>query len=56
MIVNTHIGVSQIPKAPLADTPTEAIQQIVSTNMLGALLGSRTAMQTMQAQPSGEAC
>ena len=49
-----NAGVSQIPKAPLAETSAEAIQQIVGTNMLGALLGSRVAMQTMHAQPSGQ--
>lgn len=49
-----NAGVSQIPKASLADTAAEQIQQIVSTNMLGALLGSRIALQTMSAQPSGQ--
>ena len=49
-----NAGVSQIPKAPLADTAAEQIQQIVSTNMLGALLGSKVAMQTMNGQTSGE--
>lgn len=48
-----NAGVSQIPKAPLAETAAEQIQQIVSTNMLGALLGSKAAMHTMIAQPSG---
>lgn len=48
-----NAGVSQIPKGPLAETSAEAIKQIVDTNMLGALLGSRVAMQTMHAQPSG---
>lgn len=48
-----NAGVSQVPKASLADTAAEQIQQIVSTNMLGALLGSRMALQTMSAQQSG---
>lgn len=48
-----NAGVSQLPKAPLADTSVEEIQQVISTNMLGALLGSKAAMQTMNAQPSG---
>lgn len=50
-----NAGVSQLPKAPLADTSVEEIQQVISTNMLGALLGSKAAMQTMNAQPSGKA-
>lgn len=49
-----NAGVSQIPKASLADTAAEQIQQIVSTNMLGALLGSKVALQTMNAQSSGQ--
>ncbi|KAL3133507.1 hypothetical protein ABBQ38_007365 [Trebouxia sp. C0009 RCD-2024] len=48
-----NAGVSQLPKAPLADTTAEQIQQIVNTNMLGALLGSKAAMQIMNVQPSG---
>ena len=48
-----NAGVSQIRKSPLADTAADQIQQIVTTNMLGALLGSKAAMQTMNAQPSG---
>lgn len=49
-----NAGVSQIPKAALADTAAEQIQQVVSTNMLGALLGSKVALQTMNAQSSGQ--
>ena len=49
-----NAGVSQIPKASLADTAAEQIQQIVTTNMLGALLGSRIALQTMNVQTSGQ--
>lgn len=49
-----NAGVSQVPKASLADTAAEQIHQIVSTNMLGALLGSRIALQTMGAQQSGQ--
>lgn len=49
-----NAGVSQGPKASLADTAAEQIQQIVSTNMLGALLGSRVALQIMSAQRSGQ--
>lgn len=49
-----NAGVSQIPKASLADTAAEQIQQIVRTNMLGALLGSKVALQIMNAQPSGQ--
>ena len=49
-----NAGVSQVPKASLADTAAEQIQQIVSTNMLGALLGSKVALHIMNAQPSGQ--
>ena len=49
-----NAGVSQIPKASLADTAAEQIQQVVSTNMLGALLGSKVALQAMHAQPTGQ--
>lgn len=48
-----NAGSSQIPKAPLADTAIEQIQQIVGTNMLGTLLGSQAAIQTMRTQASG---
>jgi len=48
-----NAGSSQIPKAPLADTASEQIQQIVGTNMLGTLLGSQAAIQTMRTQASG---
>ena len=50
-----NAGCSQIPKAPLADTATEQIQRIVGTNMLGTLLGSQAAIQTMRSQASGDA-
>ena len=48
-----NAGASQLPKAPLADTAPEQIQQIVATNMLGSLLGSQAAIQLMQMQPTG---
>jgi len=50
-----NAGSSQIPKAPLADTASGQIQQIVGTNMLGTLLGSQAAIQTMRTQASGDA-
>jgi len=49
-----NAGSSQIPKAPLADTASEQIQLIVGTNLLGTLLGSQAAIQTMRTQASGD--
>jgi len=49
-----NAGASQIPKAPLADTASQQIQQIVGTNMLGTLLGSQAAIQIMRTQATGD--
>lgn len=48
-----NAAVSQIPKAPLADTAAEQITQIVGTNLLGPLLGSQAAIQVMRTQATG---
>ena len=48
-----NAGSSQIPKASLAETVPDQIQQIVGTNLLGSLLGSQAAIQVMQKQPTG---
>ena len=49
-----NAGMSQIPKAPLADTSAEQVQQIIQTNMCGALLGCQAAVQVMREQKTGQ--
>lgn len=51
-----NAGASQLPKAALADTEPAQIQQVVSTNLLGSLLGSQAAVRAMQTQSSGDCC
>lgn len=48
-----NAGQSQHPKAPLASTPPEVIERVVSTNLYGALYGCRAAMIAMSSQGSG---
>lgn len=49
-----NAGISQIPKAALADTSAQQVQQIVATNLSGALLGYQAAVQVMREQTSGQ--
>eukprot|EP01138_Halocafeteria_seosinensis_P015067 gb/GECG01015380.1/.p1 GENE.gb/GECG01015380.1/~~gb/GECG01015380.1/.p1 ORF type:complete len:325 (+),score=37.17 gb/GECG01015380.1/:1-975(+) len=45
-----NAGVSQSEKQILADTPVETIDQIINTNVLGSLYGTKCAAQLMLAQ------
>ena len=44
-----NAGVSQHPKEPLASTPPSTIAEVISTNLLGAIFGTRAAMLAMRA-------
>lgn len=48
-----NAGVSQAEKAKLSDVQPEKIQDIIGTNLLGSMFGSRAAIRVMQKQPSG---
>ena len=48
-----NAGVSQSPKAPLAESDPGVLQSVVDTNLTGALFGSRAALQAMGRQPGG---
>ena len=50
-----NAGQSQSPRTALTATPASTVQQIVGTNLVGALLGSQAAMAVMQQQDTGEA-
>ena len=49
-----NAGQSQSPRTALTATPASTVQQIVGTNLVGALLGSQAAMAVMQQQDTGE--
>eukprot|EP00891_Asterochloris_glomerata_P000745 jgi/Astpho2/745/e_gw1.00016.173.1_t len=48
-----NAGQSQSPRTALTATPASTVQQIVGTNLVGALLGSQAAMAVMQQQDTG---
>ena len=50
-----NAGQSQAPRTALTATPASTVQQIIGTNLVGALLGSQAAMAVMQHQDTGEA-
>lgn len=47
-----NAGASQSIKGNLINTDAAVIQQVVTTNLLGAIFGSRAAMRVMEQQPS----
>lgn len=48
-----NAGMTQHPKAPLASTPAETIQTIISTNLVGTMLGCKAALSVMLEQKRG---
>lgn len=48
-----NAGCSQSLKASIVETPVQVIQDVVDTNVLGSILGSRAAMRVMSTAGSG---
>ena len=49
-----NAGLSQSSKSDIADTDPSMLQDIVGTNLLGSMWGSRAAIRSMKGTPSGE--
>ena len=48
-----NAGMTQHPKAPLAQTPPSTVVEVVSANLLGTIFGCRAAIGAMSTQPTG---
>ena len=49
-----NAGLSQSSKSDIADTDSSLLQDIVGTNLLGTMWGSRAAIRSMKGTPSGK--